>query len=110
MATATTDGIALPEAIAGSMSFKNVTGTDDADEGRPWCSPARRCRTVSIAVCIVRAWGLGLGVLRLAALVEEGRQRDRGKNADDHNDDQKLDEGETLLTLSALTKLVEACG
>ena len=46
---------------------------------------------------------LGLGVLRTRALAEEGGQGDRGKDADDQNDDQELDEGEALLVLSALS-------
>src|SRR3954454_8493295 len=50
---------------------------------------------------------LGLGVLSLLTLVEEGGKRDSGKNADDQNDDQKLDQGETLLVLGALAELVE---
>src|SRR4029079_19427207 len=35
------------------------------------------------------------GDVRLRLRVGELRDRDRGKNTDDHDDDQKLDEGET---------------
>ena len=38
------------------------------------------------------------------------RQGDRGEDADDQNDDQELDKGETLLVLSALAELVEHVG
>src|SRR4051794_29011021 len=51
--------------------------------------------------------GLGRGILGLLALAEERGKSDGGKDADDENDDQKLDQGETLLTLSALAELVE---
>ena len=61
-----------------------------------------RCRSVSIAVWGDGAGlGLGLCVLRLTALAEERRQCDRGKDADDQNDDEKLDQCEALLTLSS---------
>ena len=53
---------------------------------------------------------LGSGVLTLLTLAEEGRQSDGGEDADDQNDDQELDEGETLLVLAALTQLVEHVG
>ena len=51
--------------------------------------------------------GLGVGVLRLLALVEERGKRDRGEDADDQDDDQELDEREALLVLRAEH---EACG
>ena len=50
---------------------------------------------------------LGSGILALLTLAEEGRQSDGGEDADDQNDDQELDKGETLLVLSALAELVE---
>ena len=40
---------------------------------------------------------LGRRVVGLALLVDERRNRDRGEDADDQDDDQKLDEGETTL-------------
>ena len=40
-------------------------------------------------------------------LAEESGKGDRGKNADDQNDDQELDEREALLVLSARAQLVE---
>src|SRR4051794_7868176 len=39
---------------------------------------------------------LGLRVLALVLLAEEGRQCDRGENADDQDHHEELDEGETL--------------
>ena len=39
-------------------------------------------------------------VLGLHALVQEHRDRDRGEDADDHDDDQQLDEREPLLALA----------
>ena len=36
---------------------------------------------------------------RLLALVQEDRNGDSGKNADDDDDDQELDEGETTIML-----------
>src|SRR4051812_24113778 len=54
--------------------------------------------------------GLRGRVLTLLTLAEEGRQSNGGKDADDQNDDQELDKGETLLVLSALAELVEHCG
>src|SRR4051794_20108038 len=53
---------------------------------------------------------LGLGVLSLGALVEERGQGDRGEDADDQDDDQELDQGETLLALGALAELMKHCG
>jgi hypothetical protein len=50
---------------------------------------------------------LGLGVLTLRALTEEARQSDRGEDADDQDDDQKLDEREALLVLGAGADLVQ---
>src|ERR1035438_1679378 len=50
---------------------------------------------------------LGVGVVCLALLVDERRDRDCGKNADDEDHDQKLDEGEPLLTSSAMTKTLQ---
>ena len=54
--------------------------------------------------------GLGSGVLSLLALVQEHRDGDRGKDADDDHDDEKLDEGEATLTLLLrLTNASEHC-
>src|SRR3954447_21861332 len=53
---------------------------------------------------------LRLGVLALLLLAEEGRQSDRGKNADDQDHDEKLDEGEALLlAVDPLGKLPQHC-
>src|SRR5204862_2110981 len=49
--------------------------------------------------------GLRLGVVSLVLLVQERRNSDRGKDADDQDDDQELDQGETLLCLGALAEL-----
>src|SRR5581483_6042762 len=40
---------------------------------------------------------LGGSVVGLPLLVQERRNRDRGKNADDEDHDEELDQGETLL-------------
>src|SRR4051794_21560341 len=48
---------------------------------------------------------LGIGVLALLLLTQEGRQSDGGKDADDQNDDQELDEREALLLVDALAEL-----
>src|SRR5436853_379856 len=49
---------------------------------------------------------LGVRVLTLLLLAEEGRQGDRGKDADDQNDDEELDKGKTaLLRLNTLAEL-----
>src|SRR5262249_31009164 len=40
---------------------------------------------------------LGRRVLRLLLLTEEARQRDRGEDADDQDDDEQLDQREALL-------------
>src|SRR3954453_6637946 len=49
---------------------------------------------------------LRLGVLALLLLTEEGRQGDRGEDADDQDHDEKLDEREALLlAVDALGKL-----
>jgi hypothetical protein len=50
---------------------------------------------------------LGLRVLRAGALAEERGKGDRGEDADDQDDDQELDQGEALLVLGALAKLME---
>src|SRR5215208_5906774 len=48
---------------------------------------------------------LGLGVLTLLTLTEEGRQRDSGQNTDDENHNEELDEREALLlVVHALAK------
>ena len=47
--------------------------------------------------------GLGLRVIRLLALTQEGRNGDPGKNADDQDDDEELDQGEALLFLDTTT-------
>src|SRR5205807_3653994 len=50
--------------------------------------------------------GLRVRVLALLLLAEEGRQGNRGKDADDQNDDQELDQGKTaLLGLNTLAEL-----
>src|SRR5437588_3292737 len=51
------------------------------------------------------ASGLGLGVVALAPLVQERGNCDRGKDADDQNDDQELDQREASLFLGAMAKL-----
>src|SRR5207248_9786499 len=49
---------------------------------------------------------LGGRVLGLGALTEEVRQSDRGQDADDQNDDEKLDQSETgLLGLNTCAEL-----
>src|SRR4051794_11424727 len=49
---------------------------------------------------------LGRGVLALRALAQECGQSDRGQDADDQNDYEELDKGETLLLIvNALTDL-----
>src|SRR6185503_4882546 len=48
---------------------------------------------------------LGVGVLALLLLAEEGRQRDRRKDADDQNYDEELDQGEALLALHTLAEI-----
>src|SRR4051812_16596275 len=54
--------------------------------------------------------GLGLRVLALLLLAEEGRQSDRGKNADDQDHDKELDKGEALLlAVDPLGKLPQHC-
>jgi hypothetical protein len=40
-------------------------------------------------------------------LAEERWDSDRGEDANDENHDQKFDEGETLLTLGAMTKTLK---
>src|SRR2546421_611689 len=50
---------------------------------------------------------LGGGVLALVLLTKEGRQRDRRQDPDDQNDDEELDQGETLLVLGALAQLLQ---
>jgi hypothetical protein len=44
---------------------------------------------------------LGLGVLSLHPLGEEGRQRDRGQEPDDQDHDQELDQREAALILES---------
>src|SRR5207248_11670466 len=51
--------------------------------------------------------GLRRCVVGLALLVDERRNRDRGKNADDQDDDQKLDKGKTTLVLRALAQSIQ---
>src|SRR5947208_3268683 len=54
----------------------------------------------------VASVGLGRAVLSLGALAEEVRQSDRGQDADDQNDDEKLDQSETgLLGLNTCAEL-----
>src|SRR5690348_10868826 len=59
----------------------------------------------------VASVGLGRAVLGLGALAEEVRQGDRGKDADDQNDDEELDKGETgLLRLNTRAELPQHVG
>ena len=48
--------------------------------------------------------GLGGGVLALLLLTKEGRQGDGGEDADDENDDEKLDQCEALLVIAQLAQ------
>src|SRR4051812_30865417 len=81
-----------------------LTGTD-VEAG---VAELRRCGAVRVVAGGVGATrldlrdrvtrvGLGLGVLALLLLAQEGRQGNRGKNADDQDHDEKLDEREALL-------------
>ena len=71
--------------------------------------PALRSRVVAVGVHGVRL-GVGRGVAqvvlerrsRLLLLVQEQRDGDRGQQADDHHDDEQLDEGEATLTVALL--------
>src|SRR3954451_17293543 len=54
--------------------------------------------------------GLGRGVLTLRTLAEERRQRDRGQDADDQDDNEELDKGETALRCNSLTDLPQHVG
>src|SRR5207253_8288057 len=47
------------------------------------------------------------GVLALLLLTEEARQRDRGKNADDQDDNEELDKREALLVVRAVAQAVQ---
>src|SRR5436190_5065309 len=55
-----------------------------------------------------RVAGVGLRrrVVALVLLAEEARQSDRGKNADDQNDHEELDEGKALLLIAQLAQHV----
>src|SRR6185437_13159151 len=54
----------------------------------------------------VASVGLGARVLRLRPLAEEVRQSDRGQDADDQDDNEELDKGETrLLRLNTCAEL-----
>ena len=57
--------------------------------------------------CRVPRQRLGRRIVGLALLVEERRDGDRGKNADDQDHDEELDQGETLLILGATAQLVK---
>src|SRR5262249_42027686 len=50
------------------------------------------------------------GVVGLALLIQERRNRDRGQNADDQYDDQELDERETTLIRSAPAQSIQHVG
>ena len=49
--------------------------------------------------------GLGSRVRRAITEAEVGRDRDRQQDADDHDDDEQLDEREAFLTLEPLHEL-----
>ena len=51
--------------------------------------------------------GLRRRVLALLLLTQEGRQGDRGKDADDQNDDKELHEREAILVVRAIAQLVQ---
>ena len=104
----------------------NVVVDDAVTETRPCAGAVRqtrraqRRRGVAQRVVLVvgeagldvrdEVAGIRLGgcVLALLLLTEEGRQGDRGKNADDQNDDEELDEREALFV--AADALVHGCG
>src|SRR5205814_615596 len=91
------------------------TGTDVEAGGR--AVDLAGCRHTLRVVLLVRVAGLDLRhhvariglrrrVLALLLLAEEGRQGDRGKNADDQDDDEELDQREAaLLGLNSLAEL-----
>jgi hypothetical protein len=54
--------------------------------------------------------GLGVGVLALLPLAQEGRQRNGGQDADDENHDEELDEREApLLAMQTFAELPQHC-
>src|SRR4051794_21557808 len=76
------------------------------------------CSGSGVVTAVVRCVGLHRGLSRavidlrlrvagLVALVEERRNGDRGQQAEDEHDNQKLDEREARLALTALTELRE---
>ena len=63
-----------------------------------------RCRSAPVGCCPVPWWpnwpaaeGLGGGFVRAVAGGEQVRDENRGQDADDGDDDEKLDKGEALV-------------